>query len=150
MKYLKILRFISSLPEILRVISYIIYLFYQILINMKVFFNPHKGFTPKSRTTDVPRETEDGVVFDSLSNSELFNRYSKREATTYDPAFLASNGIEPVKFSGSVVSPLDGYEQLCDLVDDIKDLHSSSQFDESSNSVDESSKSVDESSKSVD
>lgn len=111
----KILSFINRLPLRLREICYFIYLLIQLLGMIKTFFNPNKSkIAPQFDGTNIPVETSDGIVTKFMTDDEIRTRYAYDNAMELDPAYLASKGVEPVKFGGSVISPLDAHESIVD------------------------------------
>lgn len=115
----KLLKFVQSLPETVRCILYVIYLLTYFLKSMKTFFIPKRNrFVPEERTTAIPRETPDGIVFEHMTDQDIHNRFSADNAMEFDPVSLASHGIDPKKFGGSIVSPLDATESLIESFDD--------------------------------
>lgn len=115
----KLLKFVQSLPEAVRCVLYVIYLLTYFLKSMKTFFVPNrKRFVPDERTTAIPRETPDGIVHDHMTDQDIHDRFSADNAMEFDPAYLASHGIEPKTFGGSIVSPLDATESLIESFDD--------------------------------
>lgn len=115
----KLLKFVQSLPEAVRCVLYVIYLLTFFLKSMKTFFVPNrKRFVPEERTTAIPRETPDGIVHDHMTDHDIHDRFSADNAMEFDPAYLASHGIEPKTFGGSIVSPLDATESLIESFDD--------------------------------
>lgn len=127
----------KSLIYNLRVCLYFIYLiFYVINLLMKVFFNPKRVRNIPSMSTPVPRESDNGIVFDVLSDNEIFERNSIPDALHEDAAFLASKGVEPRSFSGSVISPLDAVDAIMSNSSEVSDFVSNLQSVSDSSSSD--------------
>lgn len=110
----KILKFINKLPVKVREICYLIYLLIQLLSMIKTFFNPNKTnrVAPQFDGTHIPVETENGIVHKFMTDDEISKRYAHDNALELDPAYLASKGVEPRSFSGSVISPLDAHDRI--------------------------------------
>lgn len=107
---------------------------------IRVFFNPRRGerFVQQRKSTPIPVETSDGIVHRSYTDEELFEKYGGRDALTYDPAFLASKGIEPIVASASLVSPLDAHDAIVSSMDSIQLPESSSELSPESSNVEPS------------
>lgn len=119
MKYSNLFKVINKLPEIVREILYLFYLIFKSLNVMKVFFNPHKKpFVAEPRTTDIPVETDNGIVHKAMSDDEIAERHAHDNALELDPAYLASKGVEPKMFGGSVLSAMDAHDGVVDAMDD--------------------------------
>lgn len=115
----KLLKFVQSLPEAVRCVLYVIYLLTYFLKSMKTFFVPKREkFVPADQLTSIPRETPSGIIHEIVSDKDILDRYSSPNAIDFDPVNLASNGITPPSFIGSVVSPLDATERLVDSFDE--------------------------------
>lgn len=82
----------------------------------KVFFNPKKNGSVPFRMTPVPVETDNGIVHTFVSNDELSKQVGISDCMLLDPAFLVSKGVNPIGFSGSVISPLDAVHTLTNNV----------------------------------
>lgn len=109
----KIIKFISNLPKTIREICYLIYLLTKLLSMVKVFFNPNKDrIPPQFDGTDIPQSTPDGIVHKYMTDEEIRSRYSHDNALELDAPYLMSKGVEPPKFSGSVISPLDAHDAI--------------------------------------
>lgn len=137
----KIIKFINNLPTKVREICYLIYLLIQLLSMIKTFFNPNKKLKVPSQYsgTDYPVETPNGIVYQHMSDEEVSKRYSHDNALELDPAYLASKGIEPRAFSGSVISPLDAHDKIVsnalDSISNFSSLKSSSSDSKSETST---------------
>lgn len=128
----KILKFIKLLPSNFREIFYLIYLLFKLLSLMKVFFNPNHVRKPQSNEmTFVPTITNDGVVHVPYTDDDLSSKLNGLRALDEDPAFLASKGVEPRSFGGSVISPLDAIDNA---IDSFKSAYSVVQSQNSSSS----------------
>lgn len=125
---------ITKLPIFIRELLYFIYLLKYLLSMIKTFFVPKREkFSPAPQRTNIPRFTDEGVVFDSLSDAEIAEKYAGDDALKEDAAYLISKGVEPRKFSGSVISPLDAVDRLSNAISDI-DMSSFSKPDVSNSS----------------
>lgn len=137
----KIFKIINKLPLKLREICYLIYLLIQLLSMIKTFFNPHKSkVAPQFNGTNIPVETPDGIVHKYMSDDEIRERYSHDNVMELDPAYLASKGVEPMTFSGSVISPLDAHDTIvanaASAIDSLRSSDSSSSGSSSSSETD--------------
>lgn len=80
---------------------------------LQVFFNPNRKRSQiPPMLTSVPRESDNGIVHDVMSDSDIAIRYSGSDALSEDPAHLASVGVAPREIGDPVISPLDATESL--------------------------------------
>lgn len=137
----KLLKFVQSLPEVVRSVLYFIYLLTYLLKTMKTFFIPkRKAFVPEDQLTSIPRDTPEGIVHDVLSDQDIIDRYSANNALDFDPANLASKGIDPKAFGGSVLAPLDSIDRVISSFNDVDpSLYSSKSSSSSESSSSEQS-----------
>lgn len=110
----------------------------------KVFFNPAKNGHVAPRFTPIPVETDNGIVHAFLSNEEISSQIGVSDCMEFDPAFLASKGISPIGFSGSIFSPLDAVTQLSDnvynldlqIINDVNNISNNNINSDSNSNVD--------------
>lgn len=133
MKITNLLKHVTKLPEIVREVIYLIYLIFYFLKSMKVFFNPHKErFVTPEQTTAIPRETENGIVHEYMTDDEIREKHAHDNAMELDPAYLVSKGVEPRTFSGAVMSPLDAHDRIVNSADEAVGFFKSQQPAQSS------------------